>query len=144
MSKVFYKRELLVEELNKHRFNFNKIPPVGDLIEIEFGEEINHHALMKKINKQPEIFHISAFYMYTNGEILLFDCVDLSSGDNFFLQIKEDRCFIRMNKDSRTEFVVFFFTNLKKLHPGAVLKVDEIEYILKEPRQKWTNTTLFQ
>ena len=106
-----------IENIEDYRVDWSKVK--GGLFTIEFNKEINPKNFMnllnmKRIGGYDNPFKINAFYMYQEDNYVMYNCIDLHTGGQFYLQVFPTKLNVNLSKDSCGNIILRLFTNLQR------------------------------
>ncbi|MHA1385378.1 MAG: hypothetical protein ACTSR3_16620 [Candidatus Helarchaeota archaeon] len=124
-----------IASIEDYRVNWNT--GKGGFFTIELYKEISPKNFINLINRatinmqyksKSNPFKINAFYMYKEKDFVMYNGIDLHTGDQFYLQVFPSKLTITLDKNSCGNIILRLFTNLQRYFSISVkLLIDGIE-----------------
>lgn len=86
----------------------------GDRFQFHFEKTINPKAFIFLINKNSSQFKINVFKMYRESNSYMYNCVDLHTGGQFFLQVFPNQIWVYLGKGECGNILLRLYTNLQR------------------------------
>ncbi|MBD3227142.1 MAG: hypothetical protein GF329_03055 [Candidatus Lokiarchaeota archaeon] len=99
----------LVEE---KRINFRDMK--GGLFIIRFDKKIEPRNFVSLLNKNSKHFKVDAYFMYKESNFEMYNCIDIHTGGQFYLQVFPNRININLDENSCGNIIFRLFTNLQR------------------------------
>ncbi len=118
-----------MEKLEANRIDWKECK--SGLYEICWNDElkIDPKLFVQFINKSVAIFKINAFFIRSDGNYCLYNCVDTHTGGPFFLQVFPNKLVINLGKRECGNIILRMYVNLKRyFSPSCILLVDDDKY----------------
>jgi hypothetical protein len=101
-----------MEQIESYRINWELME--GSRYSILFDREINPKNFIGVINQNASVFKLNAFFMYDEGDSALYNCIDLHTGDHFYVQVFPDRMNIMLHDTACGNIIFRLFSNLQR------------------------------
>ena len=110
-----YRKKL--EKIEFNRIDMNNFK--GSFFIFRLNKKINPKNFVyilnqKTIDNISNPFKINAFFMYKENDFYVYDCVDLHTGGDFYMQVAPSEIIMNLNENTCGNTVLRFLTNLQR------------------------------
>jgi len=112
-----------IERIEENRTDWEMFK--SNLFVFKLDKKINLVNFVEILNRRiidgiSNPFKINAFHMYKRDNWHMYNCIDLHTGGQFYMQISPSELIINLNKDSCGNIILRFLTNLQRYFSVSV------------------------